>query len=370
MEQSGAYLELRNISKSFRDGRGNRVEAVHDLSLQVQRGEFVTIIGPSGCGKTTTLRMVSGIEDPDSGEILLEGKRLTGVPPQERNMPMVFQSYALFPHMTIFDNIAYGLKLRNMSRDQIATDVAEACRMVNLSGVQKRYPGELSGGQQQRVALARALVLKPEIILFDEPLSNLDAKLRIQTRTEIKRVQQAMGVTALYVTHDQSEALSLSDNIVIMDHGKIAQSGSPETVYNSPASPFVSDFIGNANFFDGEVSKAGAQTLEVHAAGHTFSVPIERCDSGLEAGSAVRLAVKPELVSISREKSPFAVTVDVASFVGPITEYKLQFEVDSSDSPRIITAIESNVEGFTTVYHAGEQVYMHLKDDQIRAYRA
>lgn len=366
---SETYLKLNHLVKDFVDGRGETVRAVDDITLDINKGDFVTLLGPSGCGKTTTLRMIAGFEHPTSGTIELHGQDISPVPPYKRKMPMVFQSYALFPHMTIFDNIAYGLKLQSISRDQIRTDVAEACRMVNLSGVEKRYPGELSGGQQQRVALARALVLKPEIILFDEPLSNLDAKLRIQTRTEIKRVQQAMGVTALYVTHDQSEALSLSDNIVIMNQGKIAQNGSPEDVYNNPSSPFVSDFIGNANLLEGEVRGLGKKTVDIHAAGSTFSIPVERCEDGMESGQTVRVAIKPEMIRVSREKSPFPVTVDVASFVGPITEYKLQFSVEGSDSPRILTAIESNVEGVTTVYHAGETVYMHINTDQIRAYR-
>ncbi len=366
---SETYLKLNNLVKDFVDGRGETVRAVDDITLDIQKGDFVTLLGPSGCGKTTTLRMIAGFEHPTSGTIELHGQDISPVPPYKRKMPMVFQSYALFPHMTIFDNIAYGLKLQSISRDQIARDVAEACRMVNLSGVEKRYPGELSGGQQQRVALARALVLKPEIILFDEPLSNLDAKLRIQTRTEIKRVQQAMGVTALYVTHDQSEALSLSDNIVIMNHGKIAQSGSPEKVYNHPASPFVSDFIGNANFMDGQVTRVSTTTVDVSTAGGTMSIPADRCEHGLESGTTVRLAIKPEVISVNREKSQFPVTVDVASFVGPITEYKLQFVHDGSDEPQIVTAIESNVEGVTTVYHAGEKVFMHINADQARVYK-
>jgi iron(III) transport system ATP-binding protein len=248
MSQAEKYLDLNNVVKVFQDGQGGRVRAVDDVSLSIKKGEFVTLLGPSGCGKTTTLRMVAGFEVQNSGDIILNGKNIDNVAAYDRNMPMVFQSYALFPHMSIFENIAYGLKVRKMSRETIRNDVAMACQMVNLSGLEKRYPGELSGGQQQRVALARALVLKPEIMLFDEPLSNLDAKLRIQTRTEIMRVQQMLGITALYVTHDQSEALSMSDRIVVMNQGKVEQFGTPEEIYASPATPFVADFIGNANF--------------------------------------------------------------------------------------------------------------------------
>ncbi len=219
------YLQLKNLTKQFNDGRGTVVTAVDDISLTIHKGEFVTLLGPSGCGKTTTLRMVAGFEVQNTGDIILDGKFINNVAAFNRNMPMVFQSYALFPHLTIFENIAYGLKIKKLSRDVIRNDVAMACQMVNLVGLEDRYPGELSGGQQQRVALARAIVLKPEIILFDEPLSNLDAKLRIQTRNEIKRVQQLLGITALYVTHDQSEALSMSDRIVIMNRGKLCRSG-------------------------------------------------------------------------------------------------------------------------------------------------
>ena len=376
---SETYLELKNLVKDFVDGRGETVRAVDDISLKIRRGDFVTLLGPSGCGKTTTLRMIAGFEQATSGTIELEGRDISSTPPYRRNMPMVFQSYALFPHMTIFDNIAYGLKLKNVPREKIAHDVAETCRMVNLEGVQKRYPGELSGGQQQRVALARALVLKPEIILFDEPLSNLDAKLRIQTRTEIKRVQQAMGVTALYVTHDQSEALSLSDSIVIMNHGKIAQSGSPEEVYNNPASPFVSDFIGNANFLDAVHAGTEGDHVQASISGEIVSIPASRCARGIKEGDAMRVAIKPEMIRVDREQSPFPAEVDVTAFVGPMTEYKIRFPLQpSTSSPDehdelnhpIVTAIQSNQEGHTHVYHAGERVFLHLDGAYMRAYSA
>ena len=362
-----SYLVLKELVKDFVDGRGNSVRAVDDVSLEVARGEFVTLLGPSGCGKTTTLRMIAGFENPTSGVIEMHGKDIIGRPPYKRNMPMVFQSYALFPHMTIYDNIAYGLKLRGVSRDEISRSVSEACSMVNLVGVEKRYAGELSGGQQQRVALARALVLKPEIIVFDEPLSNLDAKLRIQTRTEIKRVQQNLGITALYVTHDQSEALSLSDKIVIMNHGKIAQAGSPEDVYNHPNSPFVSDFIGNANFFAAVVRSVNKTSITAEFAGTSLEIPVARCEPGIAVGDAARLSVKPEAIAVGTERSPYAAVVDVSSFVGPITEYKLKF---GEGEGQIVTAVQSNQEGAAKVYHAGAEVFMHLKPQNMRLYRA
>ncbi len=362
---SNDYLVLKNLVKVFTDGRGEKVRAVDNIDLTIGRGEFVTLLGPSGCGKTTTLRMIAGFEHATSGTIEMNGKDISPIPPYKRNMPMVFQSYALFPHMTIFDNVAYGLKLRNAPKSEVAAKVADACRMVNLVGVEKRFPGELSGGQQQRVALARALVLKPEIILFDEPLSNLDAKLRIQTRTEIKRVQQNMGITALYVTHDQSEALSLSDKIVIMNHGKIAQAGAPEDVYNNPNSPFVSDFIGNANFLDAVVTSVTAEEVTVDLSGAPLSIPVERCEGELAVGDAVRVSAKPEAIAVNTEKSDYAAVVDVSSFVGPITEYKLKFGEE-----KIITAIQSNQDGLARVYHAGAEVFLHLKPQSLRIYRA
>ncbi|HKL22066.1 MAG TPA: ABC transporter ATP-binding protein, partial [Tichowtungia sp.] len=279
-----AHLSLVDLVKVFRDGSGSETRAVDGISLDIPKGEFITLLGPSGCGKTTTLRMIAGFEQPTDGQIKVKGKNINGVPPFDRNMPMVFQSYALFPHLTIFDNIAYGLKLRKMDREVIRNEVAVASQMVNLVGLEKRYPGELSGGQQQRVALARALVLKPEIILFDEPLSNLDAKLRIQTRTEIKRVQHMLGITAIYVTHDQAEALSMSDKIVVMNNGKIMQVGSPEDVYNHPADPFVADFIGNANFLESQIASINSAGVAVTIGGKEFVIDRARAYPEAVAG--------------------------------------------------------------------------------------
>ncbi|SIP88858.1 iron(III) transport system ATP-binding protein [Alkalispirochaeta americana] len=361
------YLVLKDIVKDFVDGSGGIVRAVNSVSLSVSKGEFVTLLGPSGCGKTTTLRMIAGFESPNGGTIQLDGKDITQVPPFQRNMPMVFQSYALFPHLTIFDNIAYGLKLRGVSREEMRHDVAVASQMVNLVGLEKRYPGELSGGQQQRVALARALVLKPDIILFDEPLSNLDAKLRIQTRTEIKRVQQLLGITALYVTHDQSEALSLSDQIVIMNKGEIVQQGPPEAIYNEPNSPFVSDFIGNANFLDGEVVDVQNDQVTLSVGPARFTLPGSRCPGDIRSGEAILLSVKPEAIRVTGSAGTGAELsgkIDVSAFVGPITEYKIIF------GDGIITALQPNRPGKTHVYRSGEEVALEFEVESLRAYRA
>ncbi len=364
MEQNNNenYLVLKDITKVFSDGRGNDVTAVDNISLTIKKGDFVTLLGPSGCGKTTTLRMVAGFELQTAGDIALADKLINNVAPFDRNMPMVFQSYALFPHLTIFENIAYGLKIRKLSKEVIMNDVAMVSQMVNLVGLENRYPGELSGGQQQRVALARALVLKPEIILFDEPLSNLDAKLRIQTRTEIKRVQQMMGITALYVTHDQSEALSMSDQIVIMNRGEIAQVGSPEEIYNNPNSSFVADFIGNANFIDANVSEIGSDSLTVTVQGKSISVG--KTTEEFSEGEEVSLAIKPEAVDISLEPTGFLGKLDVSSFLGSITEYKIEFENS------FIIAIHSNTAGHTMKhFKMGEEVHVDFNKDFFHIYK-
>jgi iron(III) transport system ATP-binding protein len=364
MEQNNDkdYLVLKDITKIFRDGMGNEVIAVDDISLTIKKGDFVTLLGPSGCGKTTTLRMIAGFELQTAGNITLEDKLINNVAPFNRNMPMVFQSYALFPHLTIFENIAYGLKIRKLSKEVIKNDVAMVSQMVNLVGLEGRYPGELSGGQQQRVALARALVLKPEIILFDEPLSNLDAKLRIQTRTEIKRVQQMLGITALYVTHDQSEALSMSDQIVIMNKGKIAQFGSPEEIYNNPNSSFVADFIGNANFIDATVAEIAKDSIIVTIQGK--QVNVEKTDEVFSEGEEVALAIKPEAVDISLEPTGFTGKLDVSSFLGSITEYKIEFENS------FIIAIHSNTAGHTMKhFKMGEEVHVDFKKDFFHIYK-
>ena len=355
------YLVLEDVTKIFNDGKGNYVTAVDDISLVIKKGDFVTLLGPSGCGKTTTLRMVAGFELQTAGDVTLDGKLINNVAPFDRNMPMVFQSYALFPHLTIFENIAYGLKIRKLSKEIIRNDVAMVSQMVNLVGLENRYPGELSGGQQQRVALARALVLKPEIILFDEPLSNLDAKLRIQTRNEIKRVQQMLGITALYVTHDQSEALSMSDQIVIMDRGKIAQVGSPEDIYNNPNSSFVADFIGNANFIDAVVTEIGTDSLTVTVQGK--SIIVEKSAEEFTEGEEVYLAIKPEAVDISLSSTGFKGKLDVSSFLGSITEYKIEFENS------FITAIHSNTEGSMRHFKMGEDVYLDFNRDFFHVYK-
>ncbi|MDR0389368.1 MAG: ABC transporter ATP-binding protein, partial [Spirochaetaceae bacterium] len=245
-------VRLRDITKIFPtpEGKGETT-AVNHIDLDIADGELVTLLGPSGCGKTTTLRMISGFEYPTAGQILIGGKDVAKVPPNKRGISMVFQSYALFPHMSIWENIAYGLRVQHLSRDEVTARTGRVVELMQLKGMEKRFPSQLSGGQQQRVALARAIVIEPMVLLFDEPLSNLDAKLRVHMRDELRSLQKRLGITSLYVTHDQSEAMAISDRVVIMKDGDLMQIGTPKDIYEYPANKFVANFIGTANFISG-----------------------------------------------------------------------------------------------------------------------
>ena len=246
-----AFIEIRNLFKRY-----NKVTAVNRIQLEVQKGELLTLLGPSGCGKTTTLRCIAGLEKPEEGDIIIDGKSMISegfVQPSKRGIGMMFQNYAVWPHMKVYSNIVYGLKLQKISRQGIKEKAKDVLELVGLQGLEDRYPGQLSGGQQQRVALARALIRNPKVLLLDEPLSNLDAKLREKMRFEIKSLVKRMGITSVYVTHDQAEAMVISDRIVVMEKGNIVQIGSPHEIYEKPASRFVADFIGAMNFIPGEV---------------------------------------------------------------------------------------------------------------------
>ncbi|MGI6075592.1 MAG: ABC transporter ATP-binding protein [Pyramidobacter sp.] len=268
-------LSLSGINKIFiKDGA--EFYAVKDVNLEVNTGEFLTFLGPSGCGKTTTLRMVAGFEMPSAGKILMGGKDITAMPANERNIGFVFQNYALFPHMKIFDNVAYGLKVRGVDRREIALKVREGLALVGLEKAEHLYPNQLSGGEQQRVALARVLVLRPALLLMDEPLSNLDAKLRIHMRTEIRSIQQELSLTCLYVTHDQKEALTMSDRIMVMNRGQIEQIGTPMDLYADPATPFVADFIGQANLIAGVLKTADGEYGIFEAGGRCVKARLGR----------------------------------------------------------------------------------------------
>jgi ABC-type Fe3+/spermidine/putrescine transport system ATPase subunit len=269
------------------------VTAVDHAELEIADGELFTLLGPSGCGKTTLLRLLAGFYQPDAGDIRFGDRLVSGLPPYERNIGMVFQNYALWPHMTVRENVTYGLRIRKLPPAEVEARLAEGLRKVNLTGFERRYPGQLSGGQQQRVALARALVLNPDLLLLDEPLSNLDAKIRVQVRTEIRKLQQELGITTVYVTHDQEEALSLSDRVAVMKDGRVLQVGVPRELYERPRTRFVADFVGTNNLIDGRVTRAAAGTLEVETAlGLLEAVP-----SGEVSGRCV-LAIRPENMSL------------------------------------------------------------------------
>ncbi len=251
-------VTFEKISKNFGD-----VEVLRNISFEIKEGEFFFLLGPSGCGKTTLLRIIAGFETPSSGKLYFNGKDVINIPPEKRNVGMVFQNYAVWPHMTVFENISYGLKLRKMPRDEIEKKVDEVLKLVQLNGYEDRFPSQLSGGQQQRVAVARSLVVNPGLLLFDEPLSNLDAKLRIEMRNELKDIQKRSGITSIYVTHDQKEALSMADYMVILNGGKIEQMGRPIDVYNFPKNKFVAGFVGEINFIKGVVKFQKGEDVKV-----------------------------------------------------------------------------------------------------------
>ena len=304
---------LKNVTKRF-----GKSTAVDRLNLTIPTRSFITLLGPSGCGKTTTLRMIAGFESPDEGEIYLGDQAINALTPNKRDTAMVFQSYALFPHMNIFDNVAYGLKLRKVPKDQIRTKVVDMLKLVGLEGMENRYTNQLSGGQQQRVALARALIVEPGVLLFDEPLSNLDAKLRVYMRTEIRRIQQQFGITAIYVTHDQSEAMSISDKIIIMNKGVIAQMGTPQQVYYNPASEFVADFIGEANFLKAKVETVEADSVTVSMNGIRFGV--RKPQTAIAAGEEHTVMLRPEGIRVS-DTGILPCKVILSCFMGSYQNY-------------------------------------------------
>jgi iron(III) transport system ATP-binding protein len=352
------YLTLENLTKIF-PARGNigEVVAVEDVNLEIQKGELVTLLGPSGCGKTTTLRMLAGFEFPTSGRIFLDGQEINSQPPHKRDMSMVFQSYALFPHLTVFENIAYGLNVQRLSKKTIAERVDRALDLVRLKGYGDRAPGQLSGGQQQRVALARALVMEPKVLLMDEPLSNLDAKLREEMRTEIRRIQKTLNITSVYVTHDQIEAMTLSDRIVVMNEGLIEQIGSPVEVYRYPNSRFVANFIGRANFIDGVVLAQQNSTLTVKSLGE--SVTLSNIKREFREGEAVTLIVRPEMIQIKRMGGIFPGVVRQAVYLGDVIEYAVEVAGVS------ILGVEADPH-VTEIFPEGERVTVGFAEDRIQ----
>jgi ABC-type Fe3+/spermidine/putrescine transport system ATPase subunit len=307
-----ADVRLVDVVKRF-----GRAVAVDHVSLEVPEGHFITLLGPSGCGKTTTLRMVAGFHPADAGDILIGGVRVNDIPPHRRPTSMVFQEYALFPHMSVFDNVAYGLRRRRTPSPELHRRVDTSLTLVGLAGVEQKYPAQLSGGQQQRVALARALVVEPEVLLLDEPLSNLDAKLRVRVRKEIRRLQQQLGKTTIYVTHDQEEALAISDRIAVMDQGRILQVGTPVEIYRRPAHRFVADFVGLANFVQAEVLGPG----RVRTCGVVL-----RIDGPAPSGSRVLLMLRPEAIQLrahtgEQRENVIRGQITGMSFLGTLARY-------------------------------------------------
>jgi len=316
-------IRIVNVTKKFGD-----LEAVKDVTLEVKTGEFFTLLGPSGCGKTTLLRSIAGFNQPEKGEIYFNTKRVDKIATHKRGIGMVFQNYAVFPHLNVLNNVAYGLKARKVPADEIQPRVSRALQMVRLTGMEDRFPDQLSGGQLQRVAIARALVIEPQVLLMDEPLSNLDAKLRVEMRSEIRELQQSMKITTLYVTHDQEEALSISDSIAVMNHGVVEQTGKPWEIYNTPINRFVAGFIGTTNFFEGTwISAQGGQgtvqvaDIQMKVSAHSPCV-----------GEKVSFAIRPEAFKVAQEiteaeRSCFLSLpgrVNKVEYLGFMTKYDLE----------------------------------------------
>ena len=346
-------VHLKNIVKRF-----GSVTAVHRTSLEIPEGAFVTLLGPSGCGKTTNLRMIAGLLDPTEGEIEVGGRRVNDVPIHKRNLGLVFQNYALFPHKTVADNVAFGLKYRDVPRGDIPTKVQEALDLVQLPDVGARYPKELSGGQQQRIALARAIVIEPDVLLLDEPLSALDANLREDMRVELKRIQERIGVTTVFVTHDQSEALAMSDRIVVMSDGRVEQVGAPEEVYNTPASEFVANFLGASNILSARCTRRGPDGVEIEAPTFgTLAVPAEKAPNiGSEGPAKLVIRAEKLLVAASdavREgTSAVPATIEAVDYQGQAVRY---FVRAGDMQLQAINMIDQHP------FAAGDSVSLHLR---------
>jgi len=356
-------VTLIDLTKRFRslDGSGE-VLAVDDVNLEVKTGELVTILGPSGCGKTTTLRMIAGFEYPTSGSILIGDKDVAKIPPNKRGLSMVFQSYALFPHLSIYENVAYGLRVQKLPASEIRERTERALDLMQLTTMAKRYPSQVSGGQQQRIALARAIVIEPSVLLFDEPLSNLDAKLREYMRDELRKLQKRLGITSLYVTHDQSEAMAISDRVVIMKEGRIRQVGTPREIYAFPQSRFVADFMGKANFLEVEVLGIDGESARIDIGGKTFMVP--RAGKARPNSGSALLVVRPEalrLISLSNAENeiPLRGCVDRFTYFGNIARY----EVSTENGPLLIESYNPEA---SSIFEEGDNVGVMIDFESVR----
>ncbi|MDA9172012.1 ABC transporter ATP-binding protein [Candidatus Pelagibacter sp.] len=344
-----AEVKFENITKKF-----NETVAVDNVSCIFEAGTLTTLLGPSGCGKTTSLRIIAGLERATSGKILVDNEDVTLLPATDRDVSMVFQSYALFPHMSVIENVSYGLKMINVNKEEYIEKALETLKLVNLDGYENRMPSELSGGQQQRVAVARAIVLKPKVLLFDEPLSNLDAKLRRQVREDIREIQQKLGVTTIYVTHDQEEALAISDKVIVMNKAVIAQQGSPKDLYNFPKNKFIANFIGDANDVSAEIINKQSNTYELKLA--EMSVKIE---NNQDLKDKVTLALRPEKIKIKRDNNNNCIhaTIKNASFVGSSYQYILNSKIGNL----YVVSGDTN-----DVFKVGEEVFLSIDEQEIK----
>jgi len=352
-----ATLELRKLTKKFGD-----FTAVSEMDLQVADGEMIALLGGSGCGKTTTLRMIAGFTEPYSGSILVDGQDVSKIPPYRRNIGIFFQNYALFPHMTVFENVAFGLKMQKLSKAEIREKVEDILRLVKLPGMDNRYPHEISGGQQQRVALARALVTRPNILLLDEPLSNLDAKLRVEMQVEIKHIQKEVGITTIIVTHDHEEAVSLADRVIVMNEGKTLQMGTPREVFDHPNSAFVADFMGFSTFIDGILGAPEENGLRPVLCGGVTLHVLESAAEGLETGAACTLAIRSENMELvdGPGTDVAAGTVRTSTYKG----HRTRLEVENCFPGMVFPEVNGYME--TT---GGKQVFVRFPADRICIYK-
>jgi len=348
-----AILKVNSLSKNF-----GKVKAVQEVSFEATEGKVLSLLGPSGCGKTTTLRCIAGFENPDAGEISLDDRRITHIPPEKRGIGMVFQNYALWPHMTVYANLAFGLQIKKIPKDEIIKKIKKVLNMVRLEGYENRYPRQMSGGQQQRIAMARALVFEPEIMLLDEPLSNLDAQLREEMRFEFTELQKKLGITAVYVTHDQAEALVISDKIVILNQGEIVQSGSPKEIYSNPKNKFVAGFIAVTSFIDGNVDSFSNEKKKVMVKTDDGYV-IYGFNSNFSIGQPVSIAIRMNTLKIFQDESKkvnmFRGKIIQSSYLGNTIDYKIKM-----GKWEIRTNAEAKYD-----YDIGEEVIFYLPPEEI-----